>query len=408
MPEIPRLRAVAALATALLALPGAARAQLFTHAPTSPANVAGVEPRGGLNGSSHVLAVDHHYLLYPNPFNGGADTYPVHAMGDAWVVMVLREFPAAIPDPDYTIYLRHSLHVTVQYDHLHGLAPDVLAYLESVPEAWVPVGDAEILLLGQGDAPPPLPVAGGQPIGFTRSYFESWDLGVVDRRVRGGRFANRSERRYPSLVALLELAGVPVETAPFPGHPTLNSTCFLRHMSAALRAVWEPLLVGPPGFCGRAGWDLPGRLRGAWFNPDVDDAEPPPLFELEQAALSIIPDELDPASTVQIAIGSGGAFSGIDPAGALPQLDQEFRVAFDPTPGARIDPDPARVTRKTGTVCYDLYHETGGVPQYNLLFLRMRPKRRLLATFDDTPYTFPACIAFVEDGPAAWDAVYVR
>ena len=47
-----------------------------------------------------VLAVDHVYLGYPNPFNGGADTYPVHAMGDSEIVMVLREFPAAIPDPD--------------------------------------------------------------------------------------------------------------------------------------------------------------------------------------------------------------------------------------------------------------------------------------------------------------------
>jgi len=401
-------RALAAVGLAL-AVAAPAGAQPFTHPPTDAANVAGVEPRGGLNGSSHVLAVDHVYLQYPNPFNGGADTYPVYAMGNARIVMVLREPPGTIPDPDYTVYLRHSRHVTVQYDHLHGLAPDVLAHLEAVPGAWQPVGDAEILILGQGDAPTPLPVAAGQEIGFTRSHFESWDLGVIDRRVRGGRFANTGLRRYPPLAALLDLAGVTVEgDVPFPGHPTLNSACFLRYMTLPLRVVWTAKLQGPPGFCGRAGWDRPGRVRGAWFNPAVDTAEPPPLFELERAALSIIPDNFDPLGTVQIAIGTGGDFSLIDPAGALPQLDQEFRVAVNPAPGARIDPDPARVGRRTGTVCYHLGHQTGGPPTlYHLLFVRLRNARVLEAHFDDTTYTFPACIAFIDDPPPL-DLVDVR
>ena len=200
---------------------------------------------------------------------------------------------------------------------------------------------------------------------------------------------------------------MPVEGAPFPGHPTLNSACFLRYMTLPLRIVWTAKLMGPPGFCGRAGWDLRRRLRGAWFNPAVDSAEPPPLFELEQAALSVIPDNLDPFATVQIAIGNDSAFSLIDPAGALPQLDQEFKITMNDVPGAVIDPNPRRVRRKTGTVCYNLGYETGGPTLYNLLFMRLRTGRELRVHFDDTTYTFPACIAFIDDPPPL-DLTYVR
>ncbi len=77
-------------------------------------------------------------------------------------------------------------------------------------------------------------------------------------------------------------------------------------------------------------------------------------------------------------------------------------------PGATIDPNPRRVRRSTGTVCYNMGYQTGGGPTlYNLLFLKLHKRRELHAHYDDTTYTFPACIAFVNDPPEL-DLVYVR
>ena len=122
----------------------------------------------------------------------------------------------------------------------------------------------------------------------------------------------------------------------------------------------------------------------------------------------MIPDNLDPFVTVQIAIGNDGVFSLIDPAGALPQLEQEFRIVMNDVPGARIDPNPRRVRRSTGTVCYNLGYQIGGGPTlYNALFLRLRTGRGLRAHFDDLTYTFPPCIAFVDDPPPL-DLTFVR
>ncbi|GEM_PF-3248786 len=342
----------------------------FIHGPTDLGSTPAVIPIGGLNGFSHILPVDHAMIAYPDPANGGMDEFLVYAMGDGELVMVLRETSDDIPDPDYELYVRHSFHLTSQYAHMYSVTPGLQAYLDSVPGAWIEFGDTAFLFPGQLGASEPLTITAGEVLGTTKSYGHAWDVGVIDSRQRSGRFAN--PERYPDL-ELLEILGVELEHPPFRGSRTLNAACFLDYMPEPLRQQWAALLASVPPACGRAGWDLPLRLRGAWFNPDIDAAPPEALFELEQAAVSIVPWNLAPDTHVNIAIGHGSDFSAFDPDDNLDSIHEDFVVAIDPDPAAVVNPDPASVSFQTGTVCYDLRFDVGGMVGYHALFLRLQP-----------------------------------
>ncbi len=383
---------------------------VFTHGPTDITNVAEVIPLGNLNpGGGHTLAVDHMYLGYPVPISNGAYAYPVYSMGDGAVVMVLQTQNAGRPDPDYELYIAHTAQLTSYFDHLHGLSQRLQTYLATVPDlAWINVGGVgRIVLLGQRGAPAPLPVVAGEQLGVTKSYSSNWDVGVIDVR-HHTYFEGQGSRRYPMFVDYLQLLGVDAEPA-FRGQQTINSACFIDYLQEDLRTAWAALLASTPQGCGRPGWDMPGRLRGAWFNPAVDAASPPPLFELTSAAVSIIPDNLAPTSRVQIGIASGSPFAALDPGGIYPQLRQPLKVTMDQVPGARINPDPAQVGPSTGTVCYDLDYEGDGGRRYNSILFRMVSDRRVAIKLDPTPSVGPRCSSTALGEPdATWTTTYVR
>jgi hypothetical protein len=384
---------------------------VFTHPPTDIANAAGVVPLGNLNpGGGHVLAVDHMYVRYPHPDNGGADVFPVYAMADGEIVAILRQQVLARPDFDYQVFIRHDRHVSYYFDHLHGLSGRVMDLLASVPDsAWItpPGANFRIAFFGQLGAPAPLPVAAGEQVGVTKSYSFSWDVGAVDARVHR-HFAGHGPRRYPDFQDFLKLFGYKID-APFAGNKTKNAVCFLDYMTPALKAAWFPLLVSTPKSCGSDAWDVDGRLRGAWFNPAVDAAAEPPLFELERAALSIIPDNLAPGTRIQVGVGTGSAlYSAFDPAGVIPQLREPLRADVDFTPGARVNPDPATVGQATGTVCYDLsYHDFGGT-LYNTMLFRMLGGRRVAIKYDPAPHASSRCASLPLAEPDASWITYVR
>jgi len=383
---------------------------IFTHPPTDIANAAGVVPLGNLNpGGGHVLAVDHMYIQYPHPDNGGADVFPVHAMADGEIVAILRQQVPARPDFDYQVFVRHDRHVAYYFDHLHGLSGRIMDLIAAVPDAaWIspPGSNFRIAFFGQLGAPAPLPVAAGEQVGITKSYSFNWDVGVIDARVHH-HFAGHGPRRYPDFQDFLKLLGYKIE-APFAGNKMKNAVCFIDYMEPALKAAWFPLLVSAPKSCGSDAWDVDGRLRGAWFNPAVDAAAEPPLLDLERAALSIIPDNLAPATRVQIGVGSGGPYSAFDPAGAIPQLRSPLRVDVDFTPGARINPDPATVGPATGTVCYDLAYDDFGGTRWNTIRFRMPGARRVAIKLDATPYFSAQCASTPLSEPDAGWIVYVR
>lgn len=386
---------------------GPPSAGLFTSPPTDLGNIAGIIPLGNLNpGGGHVLPVDHMYIVYPNPFNGGADAYPVYAMADGKVVLVSRTFRDDIPDLDYGIYIQHSSTVTSQYDHLYGLSDAIRNHLESIPGAWIEVfAGFEIMFLGQLGAPEPLPVLAGEQVGVTKSYSFSWDIGVVDRKVHNW-FAGHGPRRYPDFLDYAKLLGLELKQNPITGHPTINAACFLEYLIPGLHDVWFAQLLSTPKGCGRPGWDAPNRLRGSWFNVAVDEADEPPLFALEEAAISIIPDNLRPLTHVQIGVGSGDTLSALDPDDLYPQLDNPLYVAIDPVPGSKINPDPANVSPQTGLICYDLEYQGGG--HYNTLLVKMTKPREILLKYDPTDYPAPNCAAAIAAEPSTWTARYVR
>jgi len=382
----------------------------FSHPPTDIANVTGVVPLGNLNpGGGHVLAVDHMYLDYPVRTFDGAYAYPVHAMGDGALVMVLQSRVDGRTDTDFELYITHSAHLTSYFIHIHGLSSRVQGFLDSVPEAaWIRLGDVDrVVLLGQLGAPSPLSVSAGEQLGVTRNFSTSWDVGVIDAR-RQVHFEGRGARRYPNIADYLELLGADARP-PFSGHQTLNAACFVDYFTDDLRDAWAGLLSSTPQRCGRAGWDLPGRLRGAWFNPAVDAASPPPLFELESAAISIIPDNLAPTSRVQIGIASGSPYAALDPGGIYPQLGRPFKLTMNGDAGARINPDPAQVGPRSGTVCYDLQYEGVGGPRYNSILFHMLSDRSVAIKFDPTPRVGPPCSSIALDEPdVTWTTTYVR
>jgi hypothetical protein len=406
---------LAPLALALLALPGssaggAAPPPLFSHPPTDLALVAGIVPLGSASpASGHIRPVDHMYLRYQRPASGGADRLPVYAMAAGRLVMATRTRSDEIPDTDYALWIQHDEGVTVELQHLHQLATALRRHLARAPAgAWIEVRDGfEAMFLGQLGAPAPLRVRAGQTVGWTKSWSHAWDVGVSDPRVEAALEAE-GPLRYPGLVDLAAAVGVELERPPFPGHPTRNAACFLDYLAPALRAAWTQKLLSTPKSCGRAGWDLAGRLRGTWFNAAVDTAQPPPVLELEWAALSIVPDALRPGTHVQIALATGHPLAALDPTGAHPQLRRAFLVAADARAAARANPNPARVSRRTGVVCYDLQYQGPGGAAYNLVLFRLASARRLLVAFDPTQRAAPGCAAAPAAPVGGWTATYVR
>lgn len=381
---------------------------LFTHPPAAIGAVKEILPLGNVNGVDHIIPVDHMYLGYPNGPNGGADTVQIQAMAAGELVMVARRIEAHVPTPDYSIWIRHTGAVTSQYEHVHGLPSRISDHLASTGAGWVAIDPSfEIMFLGQLGAPEPLELAAGENVGVSRSYSQYWDLGIIDTQTRG-RFSGRLDNHYPTIEAYAALLGLGLDHPPFAGQATLNAGCFVNYMTPQLRGAWSDLLAGAPGDCGRAGWDVDGRLRGTWFNPLIDTTEPPPLFDDEWAALSIVPYNLAPSTQVQIAIASGHALAAVDPAGAYPQLRRRLLVTIDPSPGTRVNPDPAGVAPATGVVCYDLRYPDDGGERYNALLLRLAEPDRLEIAFDPAPTTSSRCAALLAAGEPAWITTYVR
>lgn len=382
----------------------------FSHAPTDIANVAGVIPLGNLNpGGGHVLAVDHMYLNYPVPVSGGAYAYPVYVMGDGAIVGVFQSQVPGRTAPDYQLFIAHTPRLTSYFIHIHKLSQRLQDYLASAPDsAWLPLGGTDRFLLpGQLGAPAPLPVVAGEQLGVTRSYSSNWDVGVIDAR-RHTSFEGQGARRYPTFADYFQLMGVNAKTA-FPGQQTINAVCFIDYLRSDLRAAWADLLTSTPKGCGRPGWDIPGRLRGAWFNPAIDAASPPPLFEVRSAAISIIPDNSAPTTRVQIGIASGSRFAALDPSGSYPQLRIAFKVTMDRAPGARINPDPSQVGPSSETICYDLAYAGASGPQFNSILFRMVSDRSVAIKLDPTPYAAARCSSITLGDPdATWTTTYVR
>ncbi len=387
-------------------LPPGAPTVVFSP-PTDLDLVAGIVPLGNLNpGGGHVLPVDHMYLGYLHPVSGGGDLVPVRAMADGELVMATRTFRDDLGETDYSLYIRHDAYVTAKFDHLYGLSSRLLDHLASVPGAWLdPGGGFQIMFLGQLGAPVPLPIGRGEQVGITRSYSSNWDVGVSDNRVHR-QLLGIDSHHFLGMTELAGALGYAIHD-PFPGDPTTNAACFLDYLDPAVRDAWRAGLDSTPQDCGRNDWDVAGCLRGNWFNPAIDTVPSPPIFRREVAALSIAPDNLRPATHVQIGIGSGDELAALDPTNAFPQLDQEFDVVPDRAVGARLNPDPANVCTPGVTVCYDLVYQQGST-KYNVLLFQLTTAGHLKIRYDPTPRAASGCAAALVAEPAEWTAEYVR
>jgi len=387
----------------------------LTAPPANLADVAGIIPLGSSHpgpgsGMGHVIPVNHMYLNYLFPENGGADAYAVRALAAGEVVMVnWTHRTTGAPADDYGIYLSFGDALSAWVEHVHELSPALQTHLAAYPGDWHEVlafPGFKIMFLGQAGQPPTLAVAAGDLLGNTRDYSSNWDVGMVDA-CRTTPPANPGPRRYPTLMEMAAAMGMVLPAPPFPGNKFLNAVCFLDYLSPALRPAWQALLVSSPQSCGRVIWDLSGRLQGTWFNPAVDTwPDESVLFRLEKAAFVIVPSALNPETEIQISIASGDpAFSALDPDGSYPQLAFAFHIVFDSTPGAVIDPPPSAVGPDT-TVCYNLPHT--GDPLWDRLYLRLDAATGELAiAYEPLAAATPQCPAPPFPEPT-WDTSYRR
>ncbi len=387
----------------------------LTAPPANIADVAGIIPLGSSHpgpgsGRGHVMPVNHMYLNYLIPSNGGANAYAVRAPAAGEVVMVNWTHQTTAPTDDYGIYLSFGDALSAWVEHVHELSPALATYLDTYSASWHDVAafpGFKIMFLGQGAGQPPtLPLAAGDLLGNTRDYTTNWDVGMVDA-CRTTPSANLGPRRYPTLMEMAAAMGIVLPAPPFPGNKFLNAVCFLDYLSPALRPDWQALLVSSPQSCGRVIWDLPGTLQGTWFNPAVDSwPDESVLFRLEKAAFVIVPSAFLPETEIQISIASGDPdFSALDPGGIYPQLAFAFHVVFDSTPGALVDPPPSAVGPDT-TVCYNLPRT--GDPFWDRLYLRLAAATGELAiAYEPLAAANPPCPAPPFPEPT-WDTVYRR
>ena len=388
-------------------------AGLLTSPPTDIVNVGELIPLGNLNpGGGHVLPVDHMYLSYPTPAGSGRNSYPVYNMADGQLFMLMRtQNPGRM---DYQIFIKHSCSVYSYFDHLHSLSPDIETYLTSNSVAWHDLSGSGsgpwMAFLGQSGEPAMMSLASGDQIGETRDYSHSWDVGLVDTRQTNGIFANVSASRYPGFSDFVpmfpELSYIDLSIYNL-GNKRLNAACFIDYMdnSVGMQTAWHARLASTPKGCGNVGWDTPGYLRGSWFNPALDSL-PGVVMDNEVAAFSIIPDNFNPASRIQIGIGNAANGTTVPnlalldpviwaPPVSAPQVQRPLFANIDTTAGTVVNPNPATVEPGV-TVCYDLSYDG----YYNTMLLHMTDSTHLKVKYDPTARTTAQCIALATGFPA--------
>ncbi len=374
---------------------------LFVRPPADLDEVAAVVPLGNVNpapSGGHIRPVNHMYLDYVTPRNGGTHRFEVDAMAAGRIVALLQrktEVQGVGPVDEYEVWIQHTDQVTSYYDHLHELEARLPDWHDPAA-GWVDFGANRILFLGLNGARDPVHVRPGQRLGWTRNYFTNWDIGVVDTR-RVGSFLGSGLLRYPSLPEFFaqyisEGGHVPPlgPDQPFPGETFVNSGCFIDYMTPALAARWRAKLVGD-GSGGRPDWDREGTLLGTWYRADVTAVTFENMMAAEANAISFSPYNRDPENQVQIGIGTkfvAGWPASIAPisesvrAVAADRLARPLAFTPDRTPGSQRNPDPAAVG-VGGYACYDIpslefggathrllvyHHSVGGVEHVELRY----------------------------------------
>jgi hypothetical protein len=424
---------------------------VFVHPPAELDQVAVVIPRGNVNAvaGGHVRPVNHMYLEYLTPRDGGSAALDVDAMAAGEIVLALHRQTEACVMPDHTapsgcatgpgttamideyqIFTQHTAHLTSNYDHLHALDAGLgLPDWRDEHAGWVRVGPMSILFLGANGAMAPVRVHAGQRMGATRNYFTSWDIGVVDTR-RSGSFLGTGLLRYPTMpqfMAALAASGVTLEllgpNQPFPGEMFVNSACFTDYLTPPLAEAWRAKLAGD-GSCGRPDWDLADTLQGNWHRADVTAPTLDNMFATEENAISFSPFNYDPAHRTQI--GFGSSFLERAPPAAIPTEVAEARertshglvFVTDRTLETRHNPDPESVG--TGDyACYDLPDRQGGpghpLPSDSMVVYlptvdgEVHLKLRYFATTcADRLAAYQTHPELLDDAAAAWWGDYVR
>lgn len=279
--------------------------------PVDESDVDSVIPLGDTNADETQIRPKHKTFITlglpackQSPCPAWTDNVPIYAMGDGIVGKVQRD-----ANNNYSVVIRHTCNVTVEYQGIKTLDPALVTALECQTNcAWPP--PFPIPATGDWDtASAMLPILAGAAIGTVQrgtltDVYRGTKVPVVvmDARKVKHTYVNAWQSRYP------EGPGVVTDNAHSNGVP------FVDYMTTAIRDTWTAKL--PDG--GRIGWDMPGRLQGSWFDPTLS-AIGEVYWEL--GALSFVPTAGNNA-TYDVIWGKrkGGTnasdvFARLDPAG---------------------------------------------------------------------------------------------
>lgn len=363
--------------------PSPTRFQVF---PTELAFVGTIQGLGNLNpGGGHVLPVNHMYASFPaSELSNTSLTSPnqphsVVAPAAGTVFLVKHEFVRG--HDSYQLFVKVNSTIVYSLDHLTEISLPITSHIAASGAEWFhmnpPSELPRIFHMEMTGRPSGLVVASGDKLGTVRALQDStgavtqfsWDFGVMDKDITRI-FVNPAPNRYPRFQDSASGLGLTLDY-PFLGNPFTNAGRFPDYYddSAGIRsALLAKVESSPPGELGTDAWDIAGKLRGAWFNSDLDSL---PIFQShEAAAIAIVPSRPD-QTRYWISIGNDNGRSPrlakLDP-GGRPELAEPFSGLMVAT--GNLNRDPALVGVGE-TVVYELPYNLPSNHGWHTLLCRL-------------------------------------
>jgi hypothetical protein len=312
---------------------------LMTVSPVSYSDLLGWVPLGNLNPPGHLFPTDHQYLYINNPENQSTvRPVPVVSPGNITVSRVHRTHYSPTNTYDYAIEFALCDEVRGEFGHVTTLAVDLLAEVGAFDQQCSSYG------LGVGDAvftncytkPIAVTRAAGQPIGTSGGQGTSFALDFTLRDSRRPPLAYANQARWQSGQAQI------VYTAPASDYFAEPARSEIRARLGAFNGS-SKRTAEPVG--GTIAYDVPGALRGVWFNPAS------PMFP-EAPHVAFVPDAVDPARLIiSMGISQPGYPSGLYP----------YMARAD----GRVNRDPSSVTADGNIYCFEF------APWPGVLLLRL-------------------------------------
>ncbi|MBT3943531.1 MAG: hypothetical protein HOC77_07975 [Chloroflexi bacterium] len=321
---------------------------LFSSFPMDLDVVPNLSPLGAVNPPGHTFPTSHMYFAVPviwgevgeGPFGDGQifPPTPVYAVADGQLSSLSISTVTTSLSGEVVSYTEYGFDlavcegIRVRYGHVGPVSDRILESVEGLEGFNCNAYSTGDFAVDGCTYAPFLDLAAGEQVGFNSGRAAALDIGVFDTITQTIDFL------HPELV----------------GEEATGSLCLLDQYSpeqsaelAALLGNGELLRTANP-ICGVLNFDLPGTLRGNWFN-DVS------TFSNEDLNIAFVYDQVIPDQPI-ISIGF------------VPGIDSAAHM-FTPEDEGRVNLRFAEVAAGDGVYCYENLRDR---------FDRVHPDKHLL------------------------------